>query len=240
MARKPHTSPAGSDQGSHSEPPRETPTSDRDRIVDAFMAILAVRPIEDIGLSEIAARAEVSLSTLRKEFASKFAILAAHIKNVDRKVLEGHDAEMADEPARERLFDVLMRRIEILTPHKEAIRSLLRSARRDPCLALALNCDGGAIAAMDADGGRHQRVGPARHAARPGRGRAVRAGAADLRQGRRSRPCPHHGGARQRARPRRALGRDSSTGRAGWRARHCAFSAAARAGPRAATTWEIR
>ena len=46
---------------------------------------------------------------------------------------------MADEPARERLFDVLMRRIEILDPHKEAIRSLMHSARRDPCLALALN-----------------------------------------------------------------------------------------------------
>ena len=32
-----------------------------------------------------------------------------------------------------------MRRIELLSPHKEAIRSLLRSTRRDPPLALALN-----------------------------------------------------------------------------------------------------
>ena len=40
---------------------------------------------------------------------------------------------------RERLFDVLMRRLELLAPHKEAVRSLLRSARRDPPLALALN-----------------------------------------------------------------------------------------------------
>jgi hypothetical protein len=45
---------------------------------------------------------------------------------------------MAEEPARERLFDVLMRRLEILSPHREAVRSLLRSARRRPSLAVAL------------------------------------------------------------------------------------------------------
>ena len=46
---------------------------------------------------------------------------------------------MAEEPPRERLFDVLMRRLEILAPHRQAVRSLLRSARRNPPLALALN-----------------------------------------------------------------------------------------------------
>jgi len=46
---------------------------------------------------------------------------------------------MAEEPPRERLFDVLMRRLEILAPHREAIRSLIRSVRRNPPLALALN-----------------------------------------------------------------------------------------------------
>ena len=46
---------------------------------------------------------------------------------------------MAEESPRERLFDVLMRRLEILAPHKEAVRSLLRSASCNPGLALALN-----------------------------------------------------------------------------------------------------
>jgi hypothetical protein len=32
-----------------------------------------------------------------------------------------------------------MRRLEILAPHRDAVRSLLRSARRDPPLAMALN-----------------------------------------------------------------------------------------------------
>jgi AcrR family transcriptional regulator len=54
-------------------------------------------------------------------------------------VLAGGDAELADEPPRERLFDVLMRRLEVLAPHKAAVRSLMRSASRNPGLAFALN-----------------------------------------------------------------------------------------------------
>ena len=54
-------------------------------------------------------------------------------------VLAGIDADMAEESPRERLFDVLMRRLEILEPHKEAVRSLMRSASCNPGLALALN-----------------------------------------------------------------------------------------------------
>ena len=57
-------------------------------------------------------------------FGSTIAILAAHMKEIDRAVLAGGSADMADEPPRERLFDVLMRRLEALDPHKAAIRSL--------------------------------------------------------------------------------------------------------------------
>jgi AcrR family transcriptional regulator len=131
MARKPARAKA-------STPPPPT-GSERERIVAALMALLAEKPIERIDPSEIAARAGVSLGTLRGEFPSTLAIFAAHVKAIDRAVIDGGEGDMADEPARERLFDVLMRRIEALAPHKEALRSLLRSARRNPGLALALN-----------------------------------------------------------------------------------------------------
>ena len=103
------------------------------------MALLAEQRFEEIGLAEVAGRAGLKLSELRAEFGSTLAIVAAHIKDIDREVLAGDGADMAEEPARERLFDVLMRRLEALAPYKEAVRSLLRSARRNPGLALALN-----------------------------------------------------------------------------------------------------
>jgi AcrR family transcriptional regulator len=111
----------------------------RERIVDAFMALLAEKRIEEIGFAEIAQRAGVSLAELRDAFGSTLAILAAFMKGVDRAVLAGGDADMAEEPPRERLFDVLMRRLETLAPHKAAVRSLMRSTTRNPGLAFALN-----------------------------------------------------------------------------------------------------
>jgi|SRR6187200_651 AcrR family transcriptional regulator len=111
----------------------------RERVMQAFLALLAEQPIERIGLADIAARAEVSLAELRGEFSTPLAIFAAHVKELDRKVLAEIDPELDEESPRERLFDVLMRRLELLAPHKQAIRSLLRSAPRNPPLALALN-----------------------------------------------------------------------------------------------------
>jgi AcrR family transcriptional regulator len=135
MARKAARSKART--SSRSAPPAAgTP---REKIIAAFMALLAEKSIETIGLAEIAERSGVSLADLRGEFSSPIAILAAQVKELDRQVLAGSDPDMDEEDARERLFDVLMRRLELLAPHKEAVRSLMRSARRDPPLALALN-----------------------------------------------------------------------------------------------------
>jgi AcrR family transcriptional regulator len=132
MARK-------SARKSAARPASRSSKSERERIIDAFMTLLAEKPIERIGFAEIAKAAKVSLADLRGTFASTFAILAAHMRETDRAVLAGGDADMAEEPPRERLFDVLMRRLELLAPHKAAVRSLVRSAARNPGLALALN-----------------------------------------------------------------------------------------------------
>src|SRR3954452_19901435 len=113
--------------------------SDRERIIRAFMQLLAEKRIESIDAAEIAKRASVSLAKLREEFATPLAILGAQMKAIDRVVLEGSDADMADEPPRDRLFDVMMRRLEALAPYKASVHSLMRSARCNPGLALALN-----------------------------------------------------------------------------------------------------
>jgi AcrR family transcriptional regulator len=118
-------------------PPRTG--SDRDKAVAALMELLAEQSFEEIGLAEVAGSAGIKLSQLRAEFGSTLAILGAHIKDIDKTVLAGGDADLAEETPRDRLFDVLMRRLEALAPYKEAVRSIMRSARRNPGLALALN-----------------------------------------------------------------------------------------------------
>ena len=138
MARKARPAAARRSSASSAKP-ESGPKTERERIIESFMDLLGRKPIEEIGFAEIATGADISLTQLRGIFGSKLAILAGHIKQIDQRVLAGGDAEMAEESPRERLFDVLMRRIELLEPSKAAVRSLLRSCRRHPGLALALN-----------------------------------------------------------------------------------------------------
>ena len=137
MARKPTRSEKPAPKAAPALPPPGG--TDRENIIAAFMALLAEKRFDQIGFGEIAARAGVTLAVCRGEFGSTLAILAARMKALDRKVLAGIDGDMAEEPPRERLFDVLMRRIEMMAPDREAIRSLVKSASRNPGLALALN-----------------------------------------------------------------------------------------------------
>ena len=122
-----------------SSQPQQRPAARHDPIVGAFMAIMAEKPFEDIGFAEIARRAGVSLSELRAKHSSKIEMLAAYMRDVDRAVLDGIDPGLADEPPRERLFDVLMRRLDILAPEKAAVKSLWQSGRFNPGLTLAVN-----------------------------------------------------------------------------------------------------
>ena len=120
-------------------PKRPAAANTREAIIGAFMDLLSEKPFEQIGLADVATQADISLADLRQEFNSTLAILAGHVKMIDRAVLSGGDGDMADETARDRLFDVLMRRLEAMAPDRNALRSLLKSASRNPGLALALN-----------------------------------------------------------------------------------------------------
>lgn len=113
--------------------------SPRDRIIDALMGLAAEKPFGEIGLAEIAGRAEVSLAEFRDLFPSKGAILGGFSKRIDHVVLEGSTSDLAEEPVRERVLDIMMRRFDALKPYREALRSIARELRRDPLSIAAMN-----------------------------------------------------------------------------------------------------
>lgn len=119
--------------------PAAKPADPREAIVAALLDLLAVRRWADIGLSDIAAASGVSLAELRGFFPSKGAILAGFVRQIDLDVLKHEAKDLADEPVRERLFDVLMRRFEALAPHREALRNVRDGLRVDPMGAAAMN-----------------------------------------------------------------------------------------------------
>lgn len=126
----------------HPEPAPPSPerkVSPRDAAIDALMALASDRPWSDIELTDIAERAGLSLSTLRDLFPSKGAILGALSRRIDKDVIEGTTSDLAGEPARERVFDVMMRRIDAMAPYKEALRRIGWALRTDPLSLAALN-----------------------------------------------------------------------------------------------------
>lgn len=113
--------------------------SKREAIVEALMRLAADRPWNDIELTDIAREAGVSLVEFRDLFPSKGAVLGGFSRMIDRRVLEGMTDELADEPARERMFDVVMRRLDALAPYRRPLRRIAFALRQDPLALAALN-----------------------------------------------------------------------------------------------------
>ncbi len=115
------------------------PANPKEAIVAALLELAGERNWEDISLTEIAARAHVSLATFRECFPSKGAVLSAFVRKIDEQVLEGIGDEFADEPPKERLFDVLMRRLDVLAPYRLGVEGIFEWTARDPLAAAAVN-----------------------------------------------------------------------------------------------------
>lgn len=110
----------------------------RQTIESALLDRLAEVPFAEIRLADVASAAGASLADLRRHYDGPLAILSGFARRIDVGVLAGTDASLAAEPVRDRLFDALMRRFDLLSPHRAGLRGLRRSARRDPVLALHL------------------------------------------------------------------------------------------------------
>ncbi|HZV20599.1 MAG TPA: TetR/AcrR family transcriptional regulator [Hyphomicrobiales bacterium] len=111
-------------------------SSPRDRIVTAALRAAEKNGWRDLSLGEIAAEAAIPLGELRSHFQAKAQILAAFSSAVDQAVIEKFPAPTADAP-RDRLFDVLLTRFEIMQPYKAAIARIRNDLARSPAEAFA-------------------------------------------------------------------------------------------------------
>src|SRR6202011_4515959 len=111
----------------------------RNAIIDALLELAGERNWEDITISDVAARANVSLSTFRDMFPSKGAVLASFSRRIDHIVLDAAGDGLTGEPVKERLFDVLMRRLDALAPYKFGLEAISDWTRHDPLAAAAIN-----------------------------------------------------------------------------------------------------
>jgi AcrR family transcriptional regulator len=108
-----------------------------DRMTQAALALASERGWRRVSLGEMAARAEVPLLDAYQAVPSKTALLSRLIGSADRAVLSGGAATMTD-TARDRLFDVLMRRFDSLQSRRAGIVAILCDLLYDPTSLLCL------------------------------------------------------------------------------------------------------
>jgi AcrR family transcriptional regulator len=108
-----------------------------DRMLSAALELAAGGGWRSVSLAEIAGEAGVSLAEAYAAYPTKASILAGLIARTDRQVLAGGATEK-EESVRDRLFEVLMRRFDALSPHKDAVAGILRDLPSDPAAILVM------------------------------------------------------------------------------------------------------
>ena len=107
--------------------------------LDAFLGLIAEKGFSAVTLRDVATAAGLGFADLYRLYPDKVALVGTFMARIDGEVLAGapsHDDP--EETARDRLFDVMMRRYDALRPHRLALRAIRRAGTRDPLLALAL------------------------------------------------------------------------------------------------------
>lgn len=136
-------------------------TKPKHKIIDAALKLAETYGWRGLSLDLIANSAGVTLNDLRTEFSTKAQMLAAFGRAVDDAVLAKVTAADADIAARDRLFDVLMTRFEIMAPYKSGLSRIKKDLRFQPGESMAQLCVAArslywmmAAAGIDAEGKR--------------------------------------------------------------------------------------
>jgi ubiquinone biosynthesis protein COQ9 len=107
-------------------------------LVTAAFRLAAEDGWRKVSVASAARAAGLSLAEARGRFPSRAAILLRFGQLADQAALL--DAPSRG-PVRDRLFDLLMRRFDMLQAHRSGVQALLRSLPTDPPTALLLACE---------------------------------------------------------------------------------------------------
>ncbi len=96
-----------------------------DHVIDAALKLATERSWRDIRLADIAGEAGITLGELRGFVSCKVGVLRALAERHDKELLASLESDPIEGDVHDRLFDIIMRRLELLDPHKAAIRNII-------------------------------------------------------------------------------------------------------------------
>jgi AcrR family transcriptional regulator len=104
----------------------------KERAVNAALDLASRMGWDMITMADIADKAHATLAELADVFDDKTDVLVAYGRQIDKKVLTlcaNPDPSMSE---RDRLFDILMERFDVLNGNRAAVVSILKSFAFDP------------------------------------------------------------------------------------------------------------
>jgi hypothetical protein len=104
-------------------------------LVGAAFTLAAERGWSRVSVADAARRAVLPLDRARARFPMRASLLFRFGRLADQAALSQPPAEA---PARERLFEIVMRRIDFLQAHRAGVLALGRTLPTNPCLAACL------------------------------------------------------------------------------------------------------
>jgi AcrR family transcriptional regulator len=110
-----------------------------DLLAIAF-ALIAERGLAGFGLMAVATRAGVTPVEVYRELPGRRALLGALTRRVDEAMLAIDQMELVGLPPRDRVFELIMRRLDALTPFRDGLERLEQDLRREPLLGLLHGC----------------------------------------------------------------------------------------------------
>jgi ubiquinone biosynthesis protein COQ9 len=114
--------------------------SNRNRAIRAAFELAAERGWDQVTFTEIAERTGLSLADLRRDFTCKTDLLKGFQAEVDAEVLAKMKPAADEQKPRDRLFDLIMTRFEVMAPYKQALDRIHAALRCRPGQAAQLFC----------------------------------------------------------------------------------------------------
>jgi AcrR family transcriptional regulator len=106
----------------------------------ALLDLVEQRGWIDLSMADVAEHAGLSLAAAHRAYRSKAAILVGLTKALDERLMEGLEGDPLEGSAKDRLFDLLMRRFDILKADREAYRRLMKQLPATPGEFAVLLC----------------------------------------------------------------------------------------------------
>ncbi len=111
-----------------------------DRIIDAGLEEAAAMGWRAVTMAGVAERAGMALGEVLMAVPSKTHLALGFLARIDARTLGPVKRIDPSDSARDRLFEILMRRFDALNDMRDGARALITGVARDPAAALALLC----------------------------------------------------------------------------------------------------